>query len=233
MKSLVFGTISCSPASAITSPLVTKPSRFKPLANDTDYPYITPSPVINTSGFKAFTGHPPHITPSPITHTSCFRPFSDDPDLPPPRWQSDIDEYIRSIFSVFILWKSFMINEAAAKTLQLVGNPTKLKMRGLAMACFAQWLRLQSDSGDVNTGADKVSSFIGCLCHWLNRVSVRARLIFEDELSALCIDKLRLTWRCVCHSSYLSIGLLLLNTYRSCMPMKGNHYYHGNGSWSG
>ncbi|KIM62144.1 hypothetical protein SCLCIDRAFT_1215492 [Scleroderma citrinum Foug A] len=66
------------------------------------------------------------------------------------------------------------------------------------MACFLHWMRLQFNSGNVNTGAEKVAAFIRYI--YLHRLSVRARLDFEDELCPLCIDKLRLTWRWVCHS---------------------------------
>ncbi|KAH7889405.1 hypothetical protein F5I97DRAFT_1844078 [Phlebopus sp. FC_14] len=133
---------------------------------------------------------------SPIfRNNSCFQPFAEDlnPLAETPRWQRDLDRQFTIIFKNSVL-SDYCIDEMAIRTLQIIGSPTKLKMRGLAMACFLHWTRLQFDLGNPNACADKVTFLINRISHHLVSISDRARQDFQDELSSLCVEKLYLTW---------------------------------------
>ncbi|KAL4067905.1 hypothetical protein V8B97DRAFT_1393262 [Scleroderma yunnanense] len=170
------------------------------------------------------------ILDSKVTIASRFRPFAEDLDHPQTQWESDIDEHFRNIFKISALMEASIVDEAATRTLQIIGNPTKLRMRGLAMACFLHWTRLQFESGNVNAGADKITSFIGRICRHLSGVSVRARLDFEDELCSLCIEKLHLIWRWFVDASAGKEPPLpresLLGRIMAIVPMLG-HLFRG------
>ncbi|KIJ69030.1 hypothetical protein HYDPIDRAFT_23894 [Hydnomerulius pinastri MD-312] len=133
----------------------------------------------------------------PIFQNNCrFRPFAEDlnPLNETPRWQKDLERQFNIIFKESVL-VDYPIDEMATWTLQIVGSPTKVKMRTLAMAVFMHWTRMQFDSGNPNVAADELVFLIGRISHHLESVSLYAKQDFVDELNILCVEKLKITWR--------------------------------------
>ncbi|KIK98710.1 hypothetical protein PAXRUDRAFT_9360 [Paxillus rubicundulus Ve08.2h10] len=132
---------------------------------------------------------------SPIFHnTSRFRPFAEDINPETPRWQKDLDRQFTIIFKESVL-SDYSIDEMATRTLQIVGSPTKSKVRSLSLAVVMHWTRMQSDSGNLNVSAPEVVFLVSRISHYLECISVHAKQDFLQELVVLCLEKLKITWR--------------------------------------
>ncbi|KAF9246159.1 hypothetical protein BU15DRAFT_70275 [Melanogaster broomeanus] len=121
----------------------------------------------------------------PIFANPCrFRPFEEDlnPLTETPRWQKDLDHHFTIIFKESVL-SDYSIDEMATRTLQIVGNPTALKIRGLAQAVLIHWTRMQFDSGDMNVSATELVALVSRISRHLGCVSVHAKQDFLDELT--------------------------------------------------
>lgn len=137
------------------------------------------------------------------------RPVNDDPRMPrtcrfapfdelvaTPSWQKDLDDYFTRIFKRSVLSES-PIDGMVVRALQIIRRPTQARIRGLALAIFTQWMRLQFRCKDANVSGSEIVTLISRITDHLGWISVHAKKDFLDELNYLCIGKLKLTWRWV------------------------------------
>ncbi|KAF8843567.1 hypothetical protein BDN67DRAFT_964026 [Paxillus ammoniavirescens] len=132
--------------------------------------------------------------PPIFQNTSRFRPFAEDVDPETPRWQKNLDSQLTIIFKQSVL-SHYSIDEMAIRTLQIVGSPTKSKVRGLSLAVVMHWTRMQSDSGNLNVSASEVVFLVSRISHHLGCISVHAKQDFLQELVVLCLERLKIIWR--------------------------------------
>ncbi|KIJ16778.1 hypothetical protein PAXINDRAFT_98583 [Paxillus involutus ATCC 200175] len=132
--------------------------------------------------------------PPIFQNTSRFRPFAEDLDPETPRWQKDLDRQFTIIFKESVL-SDYSIDEMATRTLQIVGSPTKSKIRSLSLAVVMHWTRMQFNSGNLNVSASEVVLLVSRISHHLGCMSVHAKQDFLQELVVLCLEKLKITWR--------------------------------------
>lgn len=134
----------------------------------------------------------------PMSPTCRFAPFDEHLNelVTTPSWQRDLDAYFTNIFKKSVL-SECLIDDIVKQVLQIVGRPTQTKIRGLALAIYMQWMRMQFRCKDANVSAPEIVTFISRITDHLGWISVHAQKDFLDELNHLCIERLKLTWRWV------------------------------------
>jgi hypothetical protein len=145
--------------------------------------------------------------PGPMPSTCHFAPFDEHLNelVETPRWQKDLEDHFTNIFRESVL-SECPIDDMATRALQIIQSPTRAKMRGLALAVYTHWMRMQFRCKDANAFASEIITLISRISDRLGRTSVRAQKDFLDRLNYLCIEKLRLAWRWVRFRRMLAIA---------------------------
>ncbi|KAG8217859.1 hypothetical protein J3R82DRAFT_6025 [Butyriboletus roseoflavus] len=132
----------------------------------------------------------------PMPRTCRFAPFDEHLNelVRTPRWQKDLDDHFTNIFKRSVL-SGCPIDDVVERALWIIGRPTQVKIRGLALVIYMHWMRMQFRCKDTNVSAPEIVALISRITDHLGWRSVHAQKDFVDELSYLCIEKLKLTWR--------------------------------------
>jgi len=155
------------------------------------------------------------VNDDPRTPGIChFAPFDEHLNelVETPRWQKDLDDHFTNTFKEFVFSKR-SIDNIATRALQIIERPTRAKIRGLALAVYTHWIRMQFRCKDTNVFAPEMVTLISRITDHLGRVSLHARRDFLDELGYLCIEKLKVTWR------WVRSGFLLI------IVIAGSHFH--------
>ena len=173
---------------------ISKPSAGGPIPSSASYPDTQVGHDVAPPAQVEEARSIPGLMPS----TCHFTPFDEHLNelVETPRWQKDLDDHFTSIFKESVL-SDCPIDDMATRALQIIESPTRARMRGLALAVFTHWMRMQFRCKDANVCAPEIVTLISRITARLGRMSVHAQKDFLDELNYLCIEKLRLTWRWV------------------------------------
>ena len=149
----------------------------------------------------------PRSNPGPMPSTCHFAPFDEHLNelADSPRWQKDLEDHFTNVFGGSVLSER-PIDDMATRALQIIQSPTRAKMRGLALAVYTHWTRMQFRCKDANAFAPEIVTLVSRISDRLGRTSVRAQKDFVDRLNYLCIEKLRLAWRWVRSRRMLAIA---------------------------
>lgn len=134
----------------------------------------------------------------PMLRTCHFAPFEEHLDalVGIPRWFKDLDNHLTNVFKETVLSQR-LIDAMVARTLQIIGSPTQVKIRGLVLAVCTHWMRLQCRCKNPNAYALEIITFVSRIADHLGRVLIHAQEEFLDAFNDLCIENLKLTWRWV------------------------------------